>query len=124
MSNNITKFLNSRNEVSLSSEKIELTALPNLILTAAKEGLKDIAEAIKKLEDAERLASSALSTKTDALNRIDDAKRMYGKVLPQLKDLGLSADSIPDLKEAVKTISEYNQKESIYRSILSGLSKK
>jgi len=108
----------------LSVQKVDLTALPHFILKSAKEGLKDILGAIKKLDVAENAATGASMKKTDADNKITDVKRMYNDVLPKLKELGLNESDVPEIKEAKNILSEYYNKESIYRSILSGLSKK
>ncbi len=124
MKSRLERIIEKLPKQELSAQKVELTALPNLIFTAAKDSLKEIETAIKKAGEAERLASGASIAKTDAQNRAEDAKRMFSKVLPQLKELGLKQDDIPDLKQAKKAIGEFNQKLSIYNSLISGLSKK
>ena len=57
MSNNITKFLNSRNEVRLSSEKIELGLSDDLKVASSK--YKELNKSVPKyIEEAKKVAST------------------------------------------------------------------
>ena len=60
MSNNITKFLNSRNEVNLSSEKIELS-----MLTDVEKLSSDLESAWKKGGSVRASALREAKKKTD-----------------------------------------------------------
>lgn len=75
MSNNITKFLNSRNEVNLSSEKIELTVASDLIeLLKKSRGFKD--EVLSKVNGGNR--------------SIGEFEKKWQDLTSKAKDLGVT----------------------------------
>jgi hypothetical protein len=96
----------------LSVQKVDLTALPHFILKSAKEGFKDIKDAVKKLDVAENAATGASMKKIDADNKITDVKRMYNEVLPKLKELGITG-KIPELTTMKRAKVAFNDAQML-----------
>ena len=89
MSNNITKFLNSRNEVKLSAEKIELNLMKDLkdSLNAAESAKEKVFKNIPNLKAVVSLAE-------DARRGFSNAGVQAEKVATALKELGLPNDEL------------------------------
>jgi len=118
MSNNITKFLNSRNEVNLSSEKIELAA-----------GDDDIKKIQQYNSDALGYINAIFQAKEKARTPVrkafDEANRVLSKInsdkedfIKKVKDLGINPAELNQPKEYDKALKLGNDYLNNIRGML------
>ena len=111
MSNNITKFLNSRSEVKLSSEKIELALNDDL------NKYKSQAEALKKEMDS--LSASVIQKNKELRDLINKAKQKDGEVSKIEKGAGSVWDEIKKLSAQLGIDSKSTDSFKLHENILS-----
>ena len=105
MSNNITKFLNSRNEVKLSSEKIELS-----MLTDVEKLSSDLESAWKKGGSVRASALREAKKKTDSevKNMVSmrvSAWKLINEFEMKANEIGFDAKKTKSYQQAVKALS-------------------
>ena len=116
MSNNITKFLNSRNEVNLSSEKIELSIAADLnkavtssenLTSNAFGQIQKAAENLSKLAD--KFGSDASSEKKlleSLMDKYAQASKDLGLDYSNAKSYTMAGQALRDVEDLIKSSSK------------------
>ena len=136
MSNNITKFLNSRNEVKLSSEKIELAIGDNLnklisnvekFLGDTNSELNDAFTPIRQIEKlTEKIPTSITSFKTYT-TALMDLESEYSSVKKKIQDieneLGLKVPQPKIMTETSSKLQRFQKEEENFRGEINEFNK-
>ena len=109
---NLLKALNALGEVKLSSEKVELSNIKELeqFLSIAKSNIKESESAGEKFAKAESAIRNAYSELMKHRNAIhgtwSGSKKVIDEFSKNAKNLGINANSIPEVKALQKESDE------------------
>ena len=112
----LAKLYTQDTKQELSSEKVELGKVDDLIFSA-KTAKAEIEAAVKFLKEADPLVQAASNRLNDYNTWLDGTLREFREINQDAKDLGISPKEIKGYKEAEDFLSKAKQLKSTYDSL-------
>ena len=113
----IKTVLKHINKEDLSTQKIELGAIDDLVFSA-KTAKAEIENGVKFLKQAEPLVQAATNRLNDYNKWIDGTLNEFKKINKMANDLGVKPNTINGYSDAEKFLSKANQLKGTFDAVL------